>query len=84
MMMVEVKKGVEVRCRSFQRRGAVMDNYGSVGVNCLQHYQLHHPLKTRLLQLPLSQPRLHSNTVSAAYPKLTCTGCTEVQKNRVR
>src|SRR6218665_1131016 len=37
------------------------------------HCRLHRPLKTRLLQLPLSQSRLHSNTVSTAYPKLTGT-----------
>src|SRR6218665_1879421 len=36
---------------------------------------LHRPLKTRLLQLPLPQPRLHPNTASTAHPKLTRTRC---------
>jgi len=44
-------------------------------LNCLHHCHLHRSLKTRLLQLPLSQPWLHPNTVSAAYPKLTHTDC---------
>src|SRR6218665_1612819 len=39
------------------------------------HCHLHRPLKTRLLQLPLSQPRLHPNTASTAHPKLTRTRC---------
>ena len=40
----------------------------------LMHCHLHRPLKTRLMQLPLSQLRPHLNKASAAYPKLTCTG----------
>ena len=40
------------------------------------HYcHLHRPLKARLLQLPLSQPRLHPNTATTAHPKLTRTRC---------
>src|SRR6218665_2393561 len=36
---------------------------------------VHSKLDYGLLQLPLSQSRLLPNTASAAYPKLTCTGC---------
>src|SRR6218665_3991041 len=43
--------------------------------HCIHHCHLHRPLKTRLLQLPLSQPRLHPNTASTAHPKLTRTRC---------
>src|SRR6218665_3433897 len=51
-----------------------MPNQHMQSTSSIHHCHLHRPLKTRLLQLPLSQPRRLPNTASAAYPKFTHTG----------